>query len=233
MSQAPLSHLRRAALALALAAISLPGSSVHAQIVEVGDGGPGPVKAEHLTVELTSLSPQPASQIGGQIAIGGTLQAGLVFTMEEHWHVYWINAGDSGEPPHITWTLPKPASPPGPCSSPPRSACRSARSWTSATKTRLPSPSPSPPHPSLQPGKVHLDAQVTWLVCSSVCLPGKAHLGIDIDVVRGPLPAPPLVGALGEALTNLPKPLPAGKLASAIGDGKHILRHSHHRQQAA
>ena len=106
MSQAPLSHLRRAALALALAAISLPGSSVHAQIVEVGDGGPGPVKAEHLTVELTSLSPQPASQIGGQIAIGGTLQAGLVFTIEDHWHVYWINAGDSGEPPHITWTLP-------------------------------------------------------------------------------------------------------------------------------
>jgi DsbC/DsbD-like thiol-disulfide interchange protein len=66
--------------------------------VEVGDGGPGPVKAQHLTVELTSLAPQ--------VAIGGSVQAGLVFTLEEHWHVYWINAGDSGEPPQITWTLP-------------------------------------------------------------------------------------------------------------------------------
>ena len=31
---------------------------LHAQIPEVGDGGPGPVKAQHLTAELTSLSPQ-------------------------------------------------------------------------------------------------------------------------------------------------------------------------------
>ena len=38
--------------------------------------------------------------------MGGTLQAGLVLTIEEHWHVYWMNAGDSGEPPEIKWTLP-------------------------------------------------------------------------------------------------------------------------------
>ena len=72
---------------------------LRAQIAEVGDGGPGPVKAQHLTAELTSLSPQ--------IAPGGTQTIGLVLTIEEHWHVYWINAGDSGEPPNIKWTLPK------------------------------------------------------------------------------------------------------------------------------
>jgi DsbC/DsbD-like thiol-disulfide interchange protein len=60
-------------------------------------------------------------------------------------------------------------------------------------------------------------------VCSSVCLPGKAHLGMDIDVVRGPLPAPPLVGALGAAVTNLPKPLPAEMTATVVGDSKQIL----------
>src|SRR6202789_1893754 len=73
-------------------------SSARAQLPVVGDGGPGPVKAQHLTAELVSLSPN--------IAPGGTLQVGLVLTLEEHWHVYWINAGDSGEPPKITWTLP-------------------------------------------------------------------------------------------------------------------------------
>ena len=31
---------------------------------------------------------------------------GLLLTMEDNWHVYWVNAGDSGEPPHIHWTLP-------------------------------------------------------------------------------------------------------------------------------
>ena len=43
---------------------------LHAQLVEVGDGGPGPVKAQHLTAEMTALRPQ--------IAAGGTLTAGLV-----------------------------------------------------------------------------------------------------------------------------------------------------------
>ncbi len=70
----------------------------NAQLQAVGDGGPGPVKAQHLTVELVSLAPG--------IAPGGKLNVGLVFTLEEHWHVYWINAGDAGEPPKITWTLP-------------------------------------------------------------------------------------------------------------------------------
>jgi thiol:disulfide interchange protein DsbD len=84
--------------ALACVLMLLPALSAHAQIAEVGDGGPGPVKAQHLTAELTSLSPQ--------ITPGGTQTIGLVLTIEEHWHVYWINAGDSGEPPAIKWTLP-------------------------------------------------------------------------------------------------------------------------------
>ena len=66
--------------------------------------------------------------------------------------------------------------------------------------------------PTMKPGPVHLDAQVTWLVCAQVCLPGKAHLGLDLTVQPGaPGPAQePQVGALGEAMTLIPKPLPAG-----------------------
>jgi len=74
------------------------GAGARAQIAAVGDGGPGPVKAQHLTAELVALGPA--------IAPGGTQEVGLVLTIEEHWHVYWTNAGDSGEPPHIAWTLP-------------------------------------------------------------------------------------------------------------------------------
>src|SRR5947209_6442039 len=89
-------RVRRAALAAIVFLLALPAL---AQIKEVGEGGPGPYKAEHLTVELVSLGPQ--------ISMGGQLQLGLSFTIEEHWHVYWVNAGDSGEPPAIKWTLPK------------------------------------------------------------------------------------------------------------------------------
>src|ERR1700754_3267760 len=90
--------VRNLSASLILASALLSSLSAKAQLQVVGDGGPGPVKAQHLTVELVSASPS--------IAPGSTLQAGLVFTLEEHWHVYWINAGDSGEPPKITWTLP-------------------------------------------------------------------------------------------------------------------------------
>ncbi len=83
---------------LLLACAFFAFTPANAQLQAVGDGGPGPVKAQHLTAELVSLAPS--------IAPGGTLQVGLVLTLEEHWHVYWINAGDSGEPPKITWTLP-------------------------------------------------------------------------------------------------------------------------------
>ena len=190
------------------------GSSARAQIAAVGNGGPGPVKAEHLTAELTTLSPQ--------IAAGGTLQAGLVLTIEEHWHVYWINAGDSGEPPTIKWTLPAGITA-GPMQFPPPTRLPLGPLMDFGYEDGVAFPVTLTASPTMKPGKVHLDAQVTWLVCSSVCLPGKAHLGMDVNVVKGPVPTPPAVGALGSALATLPKALPATMSATAVGDAKQIL----------
>jgi thiol:disulfide interchange protein len=185
-----------------------------AQIVEVGDGGPGPVKAEHLTAELTSLAPQ--------VAVGGSVQIGLVLTIEEHWHVYWVNAGDSGEPPQIKWTLPAGITA-GPMRFPAPQRLPLGPLMDFGYEDQVAFPVTLTASPSMKPGKVHLDAKVNWLVCASVCLPGKAHLGIDVDVVPGPLPEPPMVGALGAAITGLPKPLPATMSVTAVADGKQIL----------
>ena len=203
-------NLRRPLL---LAAALLLSTAAAAQVKEIGDGGPGPVKGEHLTAELTSLSPQ--------IAPGGTVKVGLVMTIEEHWHVYWINAGDSGEPPQITWTLPSGVTA-GPMQFPPPSKLPLGPLMDFGYEDKVAFPVAITAAPTLQPGKIHLDAKITWLVCASVCLPGKAHLGIDLNVVLGPLPAPPLAGALGAALSKLPESLPANMSVSAIGDAKHI-----------
>ena len=184
-----------------------------AQLVEVGDGGPGPVKAEHLTAELTTLAPQ--------IAIGGTLQAGLVLTIEEHWHVYWVNAGEAGAPPKITWTLPAGMTA-GPMQFPAPTRLPLGPLMDFGYEDGVAFPVLLTASPTMKPGKVHLDAQVRWLVCSSVCLPGKAHLGIDVEVVRGPLPEPKAVGALGTALASLPVALPATMSVSAISDAQQI-----------
>ncbi len=57
-----------------------------------------PISAAHLKVDLVA---QDAS-----ITPGHTFQAGLKFDLEKGWHVYWINPGDSGEPPTVEWKLP-------------------------------------------------------------------------------------------------------------------------------
>src|SRR5580704_12124701 len=46
-------------------------------------------------VPASALSPRKAAD------------AGLYFKIDPGWHVYWKNAGDAGEPPHMKWTLPE------------------------------------------------------------------------------------------------------------------------------
>jgi thiol:disulfide interchange protein DsbD len=200
-------------LVLLVCAIFACPSAV-AQIQPVGDGGPGPVKAQHLTVEMVSLA--------SSIAPGGTLEAGLVITLEEKWHVYWINAGDSGEPPKIRWTLPR---------------------GITAGPMRFPIPTRLPLGPLMdfgyedevafpvlltaakgtKPGPIHLDAQVDWLVCREVCIPGKAHLGLNLTVDPKATATPQPVGALGEALGLLPKPLTPDMKATVKGGQKELV----------
>ena len=180
-----------------------------AQLQEVGDGGPGPYKAEHLTVELTSLTPQ--------LAPGGHTTAGLILTIEEHWHVYWINAGDSGEPPSIKWTLPKGITA-GPMQFPPPQRLPLGPLMDYGYEDQVAIPIDIAAAPTVKPGKVHLDAHVTWIVCSDRCIPGKAHVGLDLNVVKGPVAPPPMVGALGQGISWRPKPLPSDAHITAVAD---------------
>ena len=53
---------------------------------------------EHLHVQIVVPS--------STLPRGAAANAGLYFKLEQGWHVYWKNAGDSGEPPRIRWTLP-------------------------------------------------------------------------------------------------------------------------------
>lgn len=198
-------------MVLAAFAALLLAVSARAQIQMVGDGGPGPVKAQHLTAELTSVGPA--------IAPGGTLQVGLVLTLEDRWHVYWKNAGDSGEPPKITWTLPKGISA-GPMQFPIPSRLPLEPLMDFGYEDKVAFPVEISAAKSVQPGPIHLDARIDWLVCREVCLPGKAHLGLDLMVALNPPPPPSEpVGALGEALNDLPEPLP-GKMHLTVNGGK-------------
>ena len=82
--------LRRAACAAAFAALAICGvRAIRAQ-------SPAPPRVQ---VGLVSDS--------AAVRPGQTLWVGLQFQMPSGWHIYWMNPGDSGEPPKIQWNLPQ------------------------------------------------------------------------------------------------------------------------------
>src|ERR1700691_2142994 len=166
----------------------------------------GPVRAQHLTVQLLGLH--------DSIQPGGSALVGLHFTLDKGWHVYWINAGDSGEPPTIKWTLP-----PG----------------ITAGAMQFPAPRRLPLGPLMDfgyedevlfpitltadsslkvPSTAPLSAHVDWLVFREVCIPGKTHLPLPLPVTAQKGPVEPARQALFDRFrARLPQPLPSSAKA--------------------
>jgi thiol:disulfide interchange protein len=166
----------------------------------------GPVRAQHLTVELLPLE--------GSIQPGGTAAVGLHFNLDKGWHVYWVNAGDSGEPPRIKWTLPE---------------------GITASAMQFPAPRRLPLGPLMDfgyedevlfpitltgdstlkaPSTAPLSAHVDWLVCREVCIPGKTDLALPLPVTAQKGPVDPTRQALFDRFrARLPQPLPSSAKA--------------------
>jgi DsbC/DsbD-like thiol-disulfide interchange protein len=204
--------------ASALLWVLLQGVSL-AQLREIGDGSAGPVKAEHVTAELVSTA--------SFLAPGGTAQAALVLHLDPGWHVYWVDAGDSGEAPSVAWTLP---------------------SGVSAGPMQFAAPKRLPLGPLMDYGYEGIavfpfdlraastaqkpialaktTAHAHWLVCREVCLPGKAYLGLTLPPQAGAAAA----SLIANAIAREPVTLPAGdavhisstrdRLILAINTGK-------------
>ncbi len=168
--------------------------------------------APHLKVSLVSSA--------AVIAPGAGFQTGVHFELDKGWHVYWLNAGDVGEPPTVKWTLP---------------------AGMTAGPLQFPAPHRIPYGPLLDYGypdevlfpvdmevapalktaaPAVLTAKVDWLVCERSCIPGKATLMLHLKTG-----AASLADSTGQWLIQkwndkLPKPLPANDAAvfSSLSD---------------
>jgi thiol:disulfide interchange protein len=167
---------------------------------------PGAVRAQHLAVELLPLDTS--------IQPGGDTLIGLHFTLDKGWHVYWVNAGDSGEPPSVKWTLP---------------------AGITVGAMQFPAPRRLPLGPLMDfgyedevlfpmtlnatsslkaPSTGQLAAHVSWLVCREVCIPGKADLAVPLQVAAQKGTADPARQTLFDHFrSRLPQPLPSGSQA--------------------
>jgi thiol:disulfide interchange protein len=161
--------------------------------------------ADHLRVEL--LVPGAKLYTGAQ----GN-QAGLYFKLQPGWHVYWQNAGDAGEPPAINWYLPKGITA-GPLQFPAPTRLPVGPLMDYGYENEVLFPFRLDAAPSAKTGPATLHAHVTWLVCSSVCIPGKTDLELTRTVTRGPAPPAPAQPLFQQFLSRLPRPLPAGDKA--------------------
>ena len=126
--------------------------------------------AQHLTARLVV---PPA-----QIYPGQSFTAGLHFKLEPGWHVYWSNAGDSGEPPRLKWRLPQGVSA-GALEFPAPRRLPLGHLVDYGYEEEVLFPVGFEVAPSFQPaGPVTLGADVHWLVCREICIPGSATLSV-------------------------------------------------------
>ena len=158
---------------------------------------------------------------------GGAFTVGLVMTMDAGWHTYWINPGDAGLATQITWEVPD-GFVPGAIRWPlPRKTLDSGdvQSYAYSGENMLLVPFTAPP--SLKPGsRVTLRANVTWLECKSICVPGEATPELTLPVVSGTT-APDNERLFATYEERVPRPLgrDAGvTFAAAPETGKVVLR---------
>jgi len=124
------------------------------------------------------------------VSPGRSFDVGLHFLLEKGWHIYWINPGDSGEPPRIEWRLPAAViASPIEWPAPQRLSSGTVADFGYEDSILLVVPMFAEASlSSQQPASIAGDVKL--LVCShEMCIPGKAQLSLTLPVKSKP-PAP-------------------------------------------
>jgi len=147
---------------------------------------------------------------------GRNFYLALNLKLERGWHTYWLNPGDSGEPPRIVWHLPAGLTA-GPIEWPaPRRLVHSSITdygYEDSVALLIPIHATS----ALMIGaQMELAADLKILVCCDVCIPGKAQLSLSLPV-RNDRPAenPAARDVFASARKRIPRALPAGWMVHA------------------
>uniref|UniRef100_UPI0025DED185 protein-disulfide reductase DsbD domain-containing protein n=1 Tax=uncultured Xylophilus sp. TaxID=296832 RepID=UPI0025DED185 len=132
----------------------------------------------HVQAALVAHAPQG-------IVPGGTFQAGLRLAHQPEWHTYWKNAGDSGLPTQLTWTLP-----PGLAAGaidwplPKKIPIGTLANYGYEGTVLLPVPVAVAAdfRPPAGAATVTLKLHAAWLVCRQECIPEQADFALELPV---------------------------------------------------
>jgi DsbC/DsbD-like thiol-disulfide interchange protein len=182
---------------LALATFSLLASAAPAQS-----------PPSHAKIELIADQSPPRGNV--------RLQAGFLFHLDPGWHIYWQNAGDSGEPPRISWILPTGFSV-GPIEwpAPERLGSGSIIDYGYEDQVLLLASIKTPASFDYEArNNVQFVADVKYVVCREICIPGKAHLALALPISDA-AQAREWHEQFEQARKQIPKPAPAAWKISA------------------
>jgi thiol:disulfide interchange protein len=112
---------------------------------------------------------------------GETLLAAVRLQMDSGWHTYWRNGGDSGGPTKIEWQLPA-------------GVTAGEIQWPVPEKDTLEGLTTYIYHDQavllvplklandLKPGRLELQAKVSWLECEKICVPGQEMVSATLTI---------------------------------------------------
>ena len=212
---------RLATACLALAAALTPATA----LAQGGLDALGVQQEEgpHATVDLLVAA--------SSVKPGQTVAVGIRFKMQEGWHIYWQNPGDSGEPPTFAWNLPG------------GGAARMMRGgeWT-ATQPEFPTPvyfetsglaGFGYEHEVVFPATVTVPASATpgqgadltvvvdYLICSQErCIPESAVATVNLSVGMAAEEDAEATAAIKEALASVPRPAESSSTTIRVGEAK-------------
>jgi thiol:disulfide interchange protein/DsbC/DsbD-like thiol-disulfide interchange protein len=152
---------------------------------------------------------------------GHSLTVALRLDQQPTWHTYWISAG-TGYPTSLRWDLP-PGWTAGPIKWPVPIVIRDANDNITGNgyERIVDLPITITPAGNLKTGEhVTLEAQAKWLMCSDICIPGRAKVTLILPVSLG---TPQPDEAVRAELARMPMPQSAtGWKLAAVRHGKNV-----------
>lgn len=171
-----------------------------------------PPKQETRPVEARLLAD------AARVRPGQTFTAGVLLEMKPEWHVYWKNPGEAGLPVEIKlagpdgaavgamrWPVPVSFEQPGEIA---------GYGYTDAVLFPIEVTAPAGASPG---SSLELAAEVTWLACKDVCIPGRATVDLTVPVAGEAAPAN--AGLFASWRDRMPAAAGAGDVAGVAVEG--------------
>ena len=151
---------------------------------------------------------------------GDTVTVAVRERIEPHWHVYWVNPGDSGEPTTIDWTLPGGASA-GPIQWPiPRTILIGGlTNYGYENEVLLLTDIKVPDDAS---GTFSVSGAVRYLVCKDICVPEEGTVKLSLPVTGESTPSSD-AATIEKARRAVPKAWPGTASYGVDGSRKQLV----------